>query len=102
VAGLGFEAWSGTDQRLLNNIGFLAGYRRPAVIAAEVISAVLAAARRQASIGAIERELSGDHPPALIRPVVLHLLWEGRLEADLASPLSADTPVWLRGEEVAG
>jgi hypothetical protein len=50
----GFEAWSGADQRLLDNLAFLAGYRRPTVIAGELISAVLAAARRQPSIGAIE------------------------------------------------
>jgi hypothetical protein len=99
--GWGFEAWSGADRRLLDNVGFLAGYRRPAVIAAELIPAVLAAARGQSSIGAIERALSGEHPAALIRPVVLHLVWRGRLEADLASSLSAATVVRLR-EEVAG
>jgi hypothetical protein len=98
--GWAFEAWSGAGQQLLSNIGFLAGYRRQAVIAAQLIPAVLAAARGQPSIGAIEGALSGHHPPALIRPVVLHLLWEGRLEADLARPLSADTSVWV-GEEVA-
>jgi hypothetical protein len=45
--------------------------------------------------------LSGEHPPALIRPVLLHLLWQGRLKADLVSQLSAGTAVRLR-EEVAG
>jgi hypothetical protein len=99
--GWGFEAWSGADRRLLDNIGFLAGYRRPAVIAAELIPTVLAAARGQSSIGAIERALSGEHPAALIRPVVLHLVWRGWLEADLARSLSAATVVRLR-EEVAG
>jgi hypothetical protein len=99
--GWGFEAWSGADQRLLDNVGFLAGYRRAAVIVAELIPVVLAAARKQPSIGAIERALSGEHPPALIRPVVLHLVWQGRLEADLTTVLSAGTPVRLR-EEVAG
>jgi hypothetical protein len=99
--GWGFEAWSGADRRLLDNVGFLAGYRRPAVIAAELIPAVLAAARQQQSIGAIERVLSGEYPPALIRPAVLHLVWHGQLEAELASPLSARTVVRLR-EEVAG
>ena len=99
--GWGFEAWSGADRRLLDNIGFLAGYRRQSVIAASLIPAVLDTAKRQSSVGAIERALSGEHPPALIRPVVLHLLWEGRLEADLARPLSAGTLVRLR-EEVVG
>jgi TnsA-like endonuclease N terminal len=96
--GWGFEAWSGADRRLLDNIGFLAGYRRAAVIAAELIPVVLAAARGQPSIGAIERALSSEYPPALIRPVVLHLVWQGRLEADLASPLSPDAVVRPREE----
>jgi hypothetical protein len=98
--GWGFEAWSGTERPLLDNVGFLAGYRRQSVIAASLIPAVLDTAKRQSSIGAIERALSGEHPPALIRPVVLHLLWEGRLEADLARPLSAGTFVRLRDEVV--
>jgi hypothetical protein len=99
--GWGFEAWCGADQRLLDNVAFLAGYRRSAVIAAELVPAVLAAAREQHSIGAIERTLCGEHPAALIRPAVLHLIWHGRLDADLASPLSAGTVVRPR-EEAAG
>lgn len=99
--GWGFEVWSGADRRLLDNIAFLAGYRRQAVIATSLIPAVLAAACTQQSIHAIEHALSGEHPPALTRPVVMHLLWTGRLEADLASPLSASTAVRLR-EKVTG
>jgi hypothetical protein len=91
--GWGFEAWSGADQRLLDNVTFLAGYRRPAVIAAGLIPAVLAAAREQPPIGAVEQALSGQYPPALIRPTILHLIWHGRLVADLSSPLSAWTIV---------
>jgi hypothetical protein len=44
--------------------------------------------------------LSGEYSLALIRPVVLHLVWQGRLEADLASPLSADAVVRPREEAV--
>jgi hypothetical protein len=62
---------------------------------------VLDAAAGQVFVGAIERALSPRHPPVLVRPVVLHLLWTGRLVADLARSLSADTPVRLR-EAVAG
>jgi hypothetical protein len=99
--GWDFEVWSGADPQLLDNIAFLAGYRRQAVIATPLIPAVLAAARTRQSIGAIENALSGQHPPALTRPVVMHLLWTGHLEADLASPLSASAAVRLR-EEVRG
>jgi hypothetical protein len=96
-----FEVWSGADQRLLDNVCFLAGYRRQAVIAAPLIPVVLGAAGGQSSIGAIERAMSAKHPRSLVRPVIMHLLWHGRLEADLATPLSADTAVWLR-QEVSG
>jgi hypothetical protein len=92
--GWAFEAWSGADPRLLANVRFLAGYRRPAVIDAGLIPAVLGAAAGQSSAGAIERALSPRHPQVLVRPVVLHLLWSGRLRADLTRPLSAQAPVW--------
>ncbi|HEX9354499.1 MAG TPA: TnsA-like heteromeric transposase endonuclease subunit [Streptosporangiaceae bacterium] len=96
--GWGFEVWSGADPRLLANVRFLAGYRRRSVIAGELVPAVLEAARRQPAIGGIERALSQCHPPELIRPVVLHLLWSGRLRADLQRPLGADTAVEIAGE----
>ena len=51
--------------------------------------------REQATIGAVERALAGGTRSALVRPVVLHLLWTGRLRADLRRPLGADTPVQL-------
>jgi hypothetical protein len=99
--GWGFEEWSGADSRLLANVRFLAGYRRAAFIDASLIPAVLDAVARQPSVGAIERVLSGRHPAALVRPAVLHLLWTGRLQADLSCPLSADTTVRLTAEAVA-
>jgi hypothetical protein len=99
--GWAFEAWSGADARLLANVRFLAGYRREALIDTGLIPAVLDAAAGQATVGAIERALSPWHPAVLVRPVVLHLLWTGRLRADLTRPLSAQAPVWRR-EAVTG
>jgi hypothetical protein len=99
--GWAFEEWSGADPGLLANVRFLAGYRRPALIDTGLIPVVLEAAAGQSSAGAIERALSPRHPPVLVRPVVLHLLWAGRLQADLGCPLSAEAPVRLR-EAVTG
>jgi hypothetical protein len=96
--GWGFEVWSGADQRVLDNVRFLAGYRRPVVVAGELIPAVLEAAREQLSIGSIERALADRHPPVVVRPVVLHLLWAGRLRAEADQPLGLDTPVRLARE----
>jgi TnsA-like endonuclease N terminal len=94
--GWAFEAWPGADPRMLANVRFLAGYRREALIGTELIPAVLDAVAGQSPAGAIERVLLPWHPPVLVRPVVLHLLWTGRLQADLTRPLSAETPVWPR------
>jgi hypothetical protein len=68
--GWGFEAWSGADRRPLDNIAFIAGYRQQAVIAAQLIPAVLSVAREQPSIGAISacicavRPVRSAHSPA--------------------------------------
>jgi hypothetical protein len=100
--GWAFEAWSGADPQVLANVRFLAGYRRRVLIDGNLIPAVLdAAAAEQVTAGSIERALSPRHPPMLVRPVVLHLLWTGRLRADLTYPLSADTPLRLK-EAVTG
>jgi hypothetical protein len=93
--GWGFEAWSGADKELLDNVRFLAGYRRGLVISAGLLPVVLDAAREQATIGSVERALAGEYPVQLVRPAVLHLLWTGRLRADLRRPLGAATPVRL-------
>jgi len=99
--GWGFEAWLGADRGLLDNVRFLAGYRRASVICADLVPLVLEAAGRQAAIGSVEGALAGRHPVALVRPVVLHLLWTGRLRADLGLRLSADTLVSRAGEAAA-
>ncbi len=93
--GWGFEVWSGAERHLLDNVRFLAGYRRRSVVAEDVIPMVLDVAGRQATIGGIERALSDRQPLQLVRPVVLHLLWAGLLWADLTRPLSPGTAVAL-------
>ena len=93
--GWGFEAWSGADSQLLDNVRFLAGYRRCLVIEEGLLPAVLEIAREQHAIGSVERTLSSRYPGPLVRPAVLHLLWTGRLRADLRLPLGADTTVQL-------
>jgi hypothetical protein len=102
VAGLrgwGFEEWYGASPVLLANVSFLAGYRRPAVIEERLVPVVLAAAGGGVPIAAVER-MAGE-VPALVRPVVLHLLWSGVLVADLGQPLSGVSVVRPRGEVAA-
>jgi hypothetical protein len=83
--GWGFEAWSGVDAVLLANVAFLAGYRRPQVVDVSLVDDVLAAAVSQHTIAGIEHTV--DAPAVRVRPVLLHLLWIGRLRADLATPI---------------
>jgi hypothetical protein len=84
------EVWSGADAQLLANVRFLAGYRRAALIEAEVETAAIWSAGKVLTIAAAEAELRsvGVVDP---RPVVLHTLWSGRLRADLQQPLTSDS-----------
>ncbi len=75
LRGWGFEEWYGASPRLLANVAFLAGYRRRTVIDATLIPAILAAVGEGAPIAHIEHT-AHDACPALLRPVILHLLGE--------------------------
>lgn len=85
------EVWSGAAEPLLANVGFLAGYRRPEVVDQELVATLLSALPGRSTIGALERSV--DAPAAVVRPVVLHLLWAGRLRTDLTRPLTASSVV---------
>lgn len=95
VAGRGwaFEIWSGVDPVILENVRFLAGYRRPGVIDLGFRDAVLGLVEEQATLGGIERAATALGPRDLVRPVLLHLLWTGALTTDLSASLGADSPV---------
>lgn len=99
--GWAFEEWYGAPPRLLANITFLAGYRRPMVIEEALIPQVLGAAAGGRTIVDVERSLRPAHP-AVVRPVVLHLLWHGELHADLAVPLDGTSVVRPHAEAVGG
>ncbi|WP_227462698.1 MULTISPECIES: TnsA-like heteromeric transposase endonuclease subunit [Nocardia] len=85
--GFGFEVWSGADRVFVENVRFLAGYRRPSCVADSVVAAVLDAVSAPMKIADLERRLSGFASPLLVRPAILHLLWRSRLTADLSRVL---------------
>jgi hypothetical protein len=97
LRGWSFEVWSGADARLLANVAFLAGFRRPSVVRKDLIGPVLAAAAYPATVGEVERALSGNAPAVLVRSVVCHLLWRGRLIADMSRPIDHDTELTVSG-----
>jgi hypothetical protein len=91
--GVPFDVWSGTDAVWLENIRFLAGYRRANLISGDLVTPVLDAAVRHSTIGQVERALDGRQRRGLVRPVILHLLWTGALTAKLTTPLSLGTEI---------
>jgi hypothetical protein len=84
------EVWSGADAQLLANVRFLAGYRRAWLIEPVIGAAAVFRAGVVLTIAAAEAALR-DVGVAEPRPVVLGLLWSGRLRADLQRPLAGDT-----------
>lgn len=93
LRGFAFEVWSGTDRVLLENLRFLAGFRRGSTVAAELVPLVLEAAAVPIELVDLERRLTAGHGRWAVRPVVGHLLWQSRLSADLLCPLDGATVV---------
>jgi len=98
--GWAFQAWAGAPKTLLDNVRFLAGYRRRTVAEAGLLPAVLEVAGEQATLGGIERALADRHPALLVRPAMLHLVWCGALQVELERPLSLQTRVRVVGEAI--
>lgn len=86
------EVWTGCDPLLLANVRFLAGYRRSWLFDPAQLRAAEAAILEGDTIGHLEARLWGSGV-AEPRPLVLHLLWTGRLHAELTAPLDTDTAI---------
>jgi hypothetical protein len=86
-----YEVWSGADRVLLENVRFLAGYRRPGVVPQAEVERAWREVVDGEPLAVAERRLSGGRPREEARPAVMALLWSGRLITDLARPLSGDS-----------
>ena len=82
-----YEVWSGVSSPELENLRFLAGYRRPWLFDAAYLDEIRSTHVGGRALREVLRGLDG-HDPALIRAAVLHLLWQGELKTDLSTPLS--------------
>ncbi|MEV4033748.1 TnsA-like heteromeric transposase endonuclease subunit [Streptomyces umbrinus] len=89
--GWAYETWSGGDPAVVENVRFLAGFRRPELLEMDQVPTGLAAARGQSSVGGVEAVLANRLPAEVVRPLVLHLIWSGALVADLRRPLGPAT-----------
>jgi hypothetical protein len=83
-----YEVWSGAQSAELENLRFLAGYRRPWLFDAALLDEVRAADVDGRTFGEVVRGLDG-RDPAAARAALLHLLWRGELKTDLSTPLSS-------------
>ncbi|GAA3017734.1 hypothetical protein [Streptomyces fulvorobeus] len=73
LRGWRYEVWSEPDPHLLENIGFLAGYRRDWLFDAELLNALRVVGLEGMSLG--EAFLVPAYPRPLVKAAVLHLLW---------------------------
>ncbi len=83
-----YEVWSGCDAVVLENVRFLAGYRRAGIVAEQVLQQVWRQVRDGEPLGVAERRVAGAAPGWTVRPALLALLWRHRLSTDLTRPLS--------------
>lgn len=87
-----FEVWSEPPQGVLENIRFLAGYRRDWLFRSDLLGELrgtrLDAMALGQAVGSVPR-----WPAPLVRAGLFHLLWTGELLADLEVPLGSRTVV---------
>jgi hypothetical protein len=76
----------------LDNVRFLAGYRRSWLIHTDILDEMRARTANLSglSVADAEREF-GVHPHSLVRAALMHLLWCHELAVDLDRPLSPST-----------
>ncbi|MFJ4513354.1 TnsA-like heteromeric transposase endonuclease subunit [Streptomyces sp. NPDC088816] len=82
-----YEVWSEPAVARLENIRFLAGYRRDWLFSFDLLDELLGAGLDGVPLGQVPRRLPG-RPEPYVRSAVHHLLWKGHLATDLDQPLS--------------
>ncbi len=93
--GWGFEVFTEPPVAPLENVRFLAGYRQAHLSDPGLLAELAWAVPFGATVGRAFAALP-TAPAPLVRAAMLHLVWSGHFEVDLARPLSERT-VLLRG-----
>jgi hypothetical protein len=83
-----YEVWSEPPAVELENVRFLAGYRRDWLFDHELLAELRSADLDGATLGAA-CQARPRWPAALVRTAVLHLLWQQHFTVDLTRPLSS-------------
>jgi hypothetical protein len=86
--GWDYEVWSGADAVLVDNVRFLAGYRRRFVVSTQQAQAAVDAVVDGEQLAEVERRLAAGAPAHAARLGLLAALWDGLLVTDLTRPLS--------------
>ena len=89
--GWSFEAASEQPRVRMENVRFLAGYRRRALIEDSALSQLRTRNLDGVSVGEAIHETQGAQP--LVRAALLHLLWTQELVVDLSGVLSSSTSI---------
>lgn len=77
-----YEVWSEPSPVHLENLRFLAGYRRSCLFAAEIMDALDAAVADGATLKESFDAVT-QFDPRVVRATVLHMVWSGRFVTDL-------------------
>lgn len=87
LRGWRYEVWSEPCSTELENVRFLAGYRRKCLFDLGVLEQLRTIDLDGVTLGAALERLP-NVPDALVRSAVLHLLWQQHWRVDLTRPLS--------------
>lgn len=87
--GWAYEVWTGACPTELENIRFLAGYRRAWLFDQRLLTKLCGAGLDGTTLGQACRRRS-DWPEHAVRAALLHLLWTQHFTTDLSRPLNAD------------
>jgi hypothetical protein len=90
-----YEVWSEPPPELLENVRFLAGYRRDWLFSLELLDELRSAELDGVPLGSAARILPGRPEPE-VRAALYHLLWTHHLTTNLEHPLSPSQVVRTR------
>jgi len=85
-----YEIWSGADRTVLENVRFLAAYRRSGVVPQADIERAWQLVQDGDQLAVAERRVAAGRLRCEARPPIMALIWSGRLTTDLSRPLTGD------------
>jgi hypothetical protein len=86
------EVWSGADAQVLENVRFLAGYRRPWLFNVADVERARNIAGAGGTLGSLEAVCT-SRGVCEARAVLLHLVWRSEILLDLSAPIECLTEV---------